>query len=202
MLRPNTFVDAAAAARTGGAWPVTTRRQALAADLVKGAIAGAAATWFMNRVTTVMYEHESPAARAREMQARGGQSALENAAERLAAVARIELDDSRKRAVASVMHVATGIAAGAAYAVARRRWPAVARAGGLPFGIGFFLLVDEAVNTALGFTPGPRTFPWQAHARGAAGHVAFGMVTHAVVAALDRVGPRGTDRLEVRLSTL
>ena len=31
--------------------------------------------------------------------------------------------------------------------------------------------VDEGLNPALGLTPGPDRFPWQAHARGLAGHM-------------------------------
>ena len=54
-------------------------------DIVKGAIAGAAATWFMNQVTTWMYEHEDRHAREREDRARGGVAAYERAAEKGAA---------------------------------------------------------------------------------------------------------------------
>ena len=167
--------------------------------MLKGAAAGAAATAVMNQVTTWMYEHESDAAREREDRARGGRTAYVSAASRLAGTAGVELDEAQKAQAGTALHWATGIGAGVAYAVARQRWPAVARANGLPFGIGFFLLVDEGVNTALRFTPPPRAFPWQAHARGAAGHVVFGLVTHAVLAGLDRLIPTRR-RVEALLS--
>jgi hypothetical protein len=167
--------------------------------VLKGAAAGAAATWTMNQVTTWMYAHESDAAREREDRARGGQTAYVSAASRLAGAAGLKLEEAQRARAGTAMHWATGVTAGMAYAIARQRWPAVSRANGLPFGIGFFLLIDEAMNTAFGFTPPPRAFPWQAHARGAAGHVVFGLVTHTALAALDRLIPRRR-RFEALLS--
>lgn len=52
---------------------------------------------------------------------------------------------------------------------------------GLSFGTGFYLLVDEIGNPALGLTPGPGAFPWQAHARGLVAHLAFGVTTEVVL---------------------
>jgi uncharacterized membrane protein YagU involved in acid resistance len=111
----------------------------------------------------------------------------------------VNLDKQQRSRVGTALHWATGIGAGAAYAAARRRWPAIARGAGVPFGLAFFLAVDEGLNTALGFTPPPGRFPWQAHARGAAGHLVFGAVTHAVVRTLTRTVPR-VRRVDVLLS--
>lgn len=58
---------------------------------------------------------------------------------------------------------------------------------GLSFGAGFFLLMDAFMNPAFGFTPWPGAFPWQAHARGLGGHLAFGFTSEALMADLDRV---------------
>jgi uncharacterized membrane protein YagU involved in acid resistance len=71
--------------------------------------------------------------------------------------------------------------------VLRRRWRASAAARGLTFGTAFFLVVDELMNPLLGFTPGPRAFPWQAHARGFGGHLAFGAASELALQGLDRV---------------
>lgn len=43
------------------------------------------------------------------------------------------------------------------------------------------------MNPLLGFTPGPRAFPWQAHARGLGGHLAFGLTSDLILDGLDRV---------------
>ncbi|MGE3507475.1 MAG: hypothetical protein AB7N65_01155 [Vicinamibacterales bacterium] len=46
-------------------------------DMVKGAIAGAAATWMMGQATTWMYEQEGAQAKARENRVRGDRTAYE-----------------------------------------------------------------------------------------------------------------------------
>jgi hypothetical protein len=157
------------------------------ADLGKGLIAGAVATWLMNQVTTWMYERESEQAMTRENEARGGTTAYENAVDSAADLAGVELSNRQRAVGGTAVHWMTGVGAGAVYAIARRRWPAVTRAGGLPYGIGFFLLMDEFLNPVLGFTPGPLAFPWQTHARGIGGHMAFGVTNELVLDALDRV---------------
>ena len=48
-------------------------------------------------------------------------------------------------------------------------------------------IVDEILNTALGLTPSPRAFPWQAHASGLGGNLAYGMTTEPMLEGLDRV---------------
>jgi hypothetical protein len=156
-------------------------------DLVKGAVAGAAATWVMGQVTTWMYEQESEATRDRENRARGGKTAYGVAAEKAAAIGEVDLSEDERQQAGRAIHWALGIGAGAAYAVMRNRWPASARFKGLPFGAGFFLIVDEALNPVLGLTRGPRAFPWQTHARGLGGHLTFGLVSEVVLEGLDRV---------------
>ncbi len=135
----------------------TNRR--MAADLLKGAMAGAAATWLMNKTTTWMYGHERDEAKQREKQARDGRTAYESAAERAASAGGITLSKEQRNKAGTTIHWVTGIAAGALYAVLRKRWPATAAAKGLPFGTGFFLIVDELINPVSGLTPGPQAFP-------------------------------------------
>jgi hypothetical protein len=171
------------------------RPRSLGADMLKGAVAGVAATWLMNKATTWMYEREAEVARQKEDEARGGGTAYANAAARAASALDVELTDSQRKTAGTALHWILGTTAGAAYGVARSRWPAVARAGGLPFGVGFFLTMDELMNPLLGFTPGPQAFPWQAHARGLGGHVVFGLATEGVLQVLDRMPSRASERL-------
>jgi uncharacterized membrane protein YagU involved in acid resistance len=163
--------------------------------MLKGAIAGVAATWLMNKATTFMYEREAEDARQREDEARSGGTAYANAAGRVASALDVELTDSQRTTAGTALHWILGTTAGAAYGVARSRWPAVARGGGVPFGVGFFLTMDELMNPLLGFTPGPQAFPWQAHARGLGGHVVFGLATEGVLQALDRLPSRSSECL-------
>ena len=51
------------------------RSPGIGGDLVKGAIAGAVATFVMGKVTTVMYQREDRSARRREDEARSGKTA-------------------------------------------------------------------------------------------------------------------------------
>jgi hypothetical protein len=163
------------------------RNHNIAEALCMGAIAGVGATWLMTRVTTWLYAQESEQAKQRENQARGDRTAYEVAAERMAAAAGTQLDTGTRRTVGNAIHWSTGIGLAIAYAALRRRTPAVTAARGLLFGSSVFLVMDEFLNTALGLTPGPRAFPWQAHARGLGGHLAYGLATELVLEQLDRV---------------
>lgn len=156
-------------------------------EMVKGAISGAAATWMMGQATTWMYEQEGEQAKARENRARGDRTAYEIAAERTASAVGATLSKEQRSRTGTALHWATGIAAGATYAVFRKRWPIAATARGLPFGTGFYIAMDEVLNPVLGLTPGPQAFPWQTHARGLGGHLVFGLTTELLLAGLDRV---------------
>lgn len=163
------------------------KRNSIRADLVKGAIAGALATWVMDRVTDVMYQREAPKVRRAENEARGGRSAYETAAERAAVVVGSRLSHAQAARAGALIHWALGIGAGAAYAVVRGRMGFMRKTAGAAFGTGFWALVDEGVVPLLGLTPGPRAFPWQTHARGLAGHLSFGTVTEGTLRILDAV---------------
>jgi hypothetical protein len=159
----------------------------LVTNVLTGAVAGAAATWLMGQATTWMYAREDERAKRREEQARGGVTALQRAAEKAADAAGIQLSTEQRRTAGQVIHWVLGAAGGAFYQVARRRQPSVGAAFGLPFGLAFFLAVDELMNPLLGLTPGPQAFPWQAHARGLGGHLVYGAATDLILQGLDRV---------------
>jgi hypothetical protein len=158
----------------------------IAGDLIKGAVAGAVATWAMGRTTTWLYEREPERVRNRENEARGGQSAYTNLAESLAGLAGVELSDDGKSRGGTAIHWATGIVAGMNYAALQRYRPEISAGFGVPYGMGMYLVLDELLNPLLGLTPGPAAFPWQAHARGLAGHVVFGAVNDATLKALEK----------------
>ncbi len=163
------------------------RNDGVAREVVKGAVAGLAATWVMDRVTTAVYERQDPRARRREERVRGGKTAYTIAAEKAARVAGVKASKRQLRAAGQVIHWWLGAEAGISYALARRRMRSAGRLKGLGFGSGFWLVVDEIANPLLGLTKGPRAFPWQAHARGLAGHLAFGVTAHLTLSVLDRV---------------
>lgn len=155
-------------------------------DLVRGAVAGAAGWLVMDQVLRFLYDHESPQVREREDRARGGIPALEVAAGDLAALAGATLSDGKRQAGGTVLQWATGIGGGVLYSLLRGRAPGVTAGRGLAYGFAFALVVDEGLTPLLGLSPGPRAFPWQTHARGLVGHLAYGAVAEAVLSRLDR----------------
>jgi hypothetical protein len=162
-------------------------RDGVGRDLLKGAVAGAVATFVMDKVTGYMYEHEDRDARRKEDEVRGGRSSYEVAAEKAASAAGSSLNRHQRRRAGSTMHWALGIGAGAAYAVLRRRFQGLGGAAGTAFGTAFWAFMDEGLVPALGLTQGATAFPWQTHARGLVGHLTFGTVTDGTLRLLDRV---------------
>lgn len=156
-------------------------------DIAAGVFAGSTATWVMGRVTSSMYEHESPEARRRYQEVTGGKSVPDRSAEKVESALGLELSEERHQALAQANHWMVGLAAGAAYALARRR---VARADwgqGVLFGLVFWMTFDELFTVATGVARPPQDYPWQAHARGLVGHIAFGIVADSTLDILDRV---------------
>ena len=163
------------------------RKSRVRDDVIKGAIAGAVATWVMGKVTTVMYEREDRWVRRAEDDVRGARTSYGVAAEKAARMAGASLNPAQSERAGLAIHWALGIGAGAVYAVLRRRFQALGRTAGLSFGTAFWALIDEGLAPTLGLTPGPRAFPWQTHARGFAGHLTFGTVTDGTLRVLDAV---------------
>ncbi|MBA4157954.1 MAG: DUF1440 domain-containing protein [Gemmatimonadetes bacterium] len=159
----------------------------LASDLVKGALAGVAATWVMGQVTSYLYEREDEQAREREDEAREGKTAYGVAAEKAAEAIGQDLPEEQRKQYGSAIHWGLGIGAGAVYGALRGRVPGAESGHGLVYGAAFWALMDEGANTALGLTPGPTAFPWQTHARGLAGHLAFGAAADTTLRLLDQV---------------
>jgi hypothetical protein len=160
--------------------------RSIAGDLARGALAGTAATWVKNRVTTYIYEHVDREVRRREDEARGNRTAYAAAAEKAAELTGKELNGASENA-GNAIHWALGVGMGALYAALRGRVPGVDSAQGSAFGTAFWLLVDEGANPALGLTPGPKAFPWQTHARGLAGHLAYGVTAETALELAERL---------------
>jgi hypothetical protein len=163
------------------------RRTSTGKDLLKGAIAGAVATWIMDRVTSRIYEQENEPARNREDRLRHGRTAYEVAAEKAARLLGRHLTREERRRLGAAIHWALGIAAGAVYGAFGRKLPAFRRAGGSAFGTAFWAAVDEGLVSLLGLTPPPQAFPWETHARGLAGHLTYGIVADRTLRVLDAV---------------
>jgi hypothetical protein len=147
-------------------------------DAIRGAIAGAAATWVMDQVTTLLYETQAPEVTEQEVAARpNGKSSVTNLVDKIGAQTGLSIPPERRPMVESLVHYALGAIPGAFYAVVRR-WLPFARLGrGLAFGLALFAINDEYMNTALGLSGPPQAYPPETHFRGLAGHAVLGVGT-------------------------
>jgi hypothetical protein len=180
-------------------------------EVVWGALAGGVAAWVMQQVTRTIYAHESEQVKAREKAARrnelphgpvveqealsgisgGGAVAVEKAAGFLGK----PLSSAERQKLAFGVQYGLSMSAGMTYALVRHHAPAIAWGHGLAFGVLFWLAADEVGNTLLGLTPPPDAFPGQTHARGLAGHLAFGLVLETILEIT--VGASAQDDLRV-----
>ena len=147
-------------------------------DAIRGALAGAAATYLMDLVTTGIYEAQP--AEATKLEASGrpnGKGAVTNMVDRFEAESGFVVPPDRRPLVENLVHYALGVVPGALYGVLRR-WIPFARLGrGLAFGLTLFALNDEYLNTKLGFAGPVNAYPPEAHVRGLAGHAVLGVAT-------------------------
>lgn len=163
------------------------RERSLVADLLIGAMAGAVATWVMDKGTTVLYQREGEEPRKQEDEAREGKTAYGVAAEKVAVVAGKDLSKKQRQGYGTGIHWALGAGAGALYGALRPRTAWASLGFGTLYGLLFWLIVDEGANTVLGLTPPPQEFPWQTHGRGLAGHLLYGVTAEAALKAADAV---------------
>ncbi len=162
-----------------------TKKTSVLGDLVRGAIAGTAATWVMDQVTTAMLSSQEPQVTEQEERARpNGQSSIANLVDRVTAATGLELADTQKSQAAQAVHYGLGAVPGALFALLRRRVPLVGAAGGLLYGFLLWALNDEYLNTRLGFAASPDAYPAETHWRGLVGHLVLGATTNSGIDAL------------------
>ncbi len=145
---------------------------------LRGAIAGAAATWFMDLITTAMYEVQAPEVTEREQAAQpNGKSSVGNLVDRIEAETGPVVPAERRPQVEYAIHYALGVLPGAVYGVLRRYLPFVRLGRGLVYGIVLFVANDEYMNTKLGLSGPMAAYPPETHVRGLAGHAVLGVAT-------------------------
>jgi uncharacterized membrane protein YagU involved in acid resistance len=154
-------------------------------DLVRGAVAGAAATWVMDKVTTAMQAEQPEEVNRREAAAApNGRSALGNLVARIEEARGVEFPEEQRTRLLTAIHFGLGMGPGALYAVLRRRVPVIGYGGGLLYGFLVWAINDEYLNTHLGLAAPPDAYPIETHWRGLAGHLVLGSMTDSVIDAL------------------
>lgn len=147
-------------------------------DAFRGALAGAAAVWLMDLVTTQMLDRQSPEVTQREEAARpNGKPALINLIERLEAEYEVELSDQQRDSLVQLLHFGLGVFPGALYGALRSRVPLIGAANGLFYGLLSYAVNDEYLNSRLGLAGPFGAYPVETHWRGLVGHAVLGVAT-------------------------
>lgn len=171
-------------------------REIMMMKLLQGAAAGAVAVWAMDRLDWFTYRHQDPEARRRTDRVRPhGMDPAHVAAHRIARHLGTRLSPAppHQHPAGIAIHYAVGMVPGALYGLLRRRYPVLGTGRGALFGLGVFLRQDELINAATGLAADPRRYPWQAHARGLAAHLVYGLVLDASLNAMEKAFVDGTD---------
>lgn len=152
--------------------------------LAEGAVVGVVATQALDWLSTFLYNRENRATWLAENIARGGMHAYERGLQKMVRPFGLTPGPGDIKRWGWRLHKAFGILGGVGYLALRRKVPALGWGRGLGMGLAFFLLGDEVMVPLLGLTPGPGSFDWRVHARGAASHIAYGIAAETAARAL------------------
>jgi hypothetical protein len=151
-------------------------------DLALSAAAGYAGTKAMEPVSMKLYELEPQAARDREDAARPGLP-YRVAAEKLTALAGLELTDKQLQRLSLLLHYGLAVQWAPLYPLLRRRTRLGPITAGLATGAAMSVVADELVTPAFGFSAPNLDYPLLTHARGFVAHLVFGLAVAATVEA-------------------
>lgn len=152
-----------------------------------GAAAGAVGTWALDRTDWRMWKHESEEARLQTNAVRPeGEPPAHVLVSKAEKALRLNPTPEQHEIAGAAVHYGIGIGPAVAYSILRDRLPGRGPVRGALYGLGLFLMQDEAVNAATGVGADPRKYPWQAHARGLVSHLVYGVVTEMVLNLMDR----------------
>ena len=98
-----------------------------------------------------------------------------------------KLNSKEEKRAKTVFNLAYGIGWGLIYAGLRKKYPVVARLGGLPFAIPFFFACDGTLAPLMGVSPGLRRIPWQPNAKEMGNHIAWTAAAELVHRAVAKV---------------
>lgn len=148
----------------------------LLTDMAAGAAAGIVGGMALGGTAGFLYDLASPKDVARE-QAIEPRNPFVVLAQRLEGAAGIEKDERREKLFELAVITTVSASTGALYAATARKWSLGWLAGGAVFGALFWAIEDEGLGTAMNLAGDNTKYPLEAHLRGLAAHVAFGVVT-------------------------
>lgn len=153
-------------------------------DLAVGALAGIIGGFALAGAAQTIYSLTSPEKIAEE-------TAIEPKdpfivlAEKLEKLTGRNLDDSQKKIFEQCFATALSATAGISYTLLASKWKLNWLLGGIVFGGLFWAVEDEGISPVLGLVGDNTKYPLEAHIRGLAAHVVFGIATAAFVKAAD-----------------
>lgn len=148
----------------------------LLTDMAAGAAAGIVGGMALGGTAQVLYDLASPKDVALE-QAIEPRNPFVVLAQKLEGAAGLEKDERREKLFEKAVITGVSASSGALYAVAARKWSLGWLAGGVVFGALFWAIEDEGLGPAMGLAGDNSKYPLEAHLRGLAAHVVFGIVT-------------------------
>ena len=158
----------------------------------RGGAAGAVGVVAMDVVTWVLYRRESRLDLLREKRLRPyGKDTAHALVRRVTHALGSDAGRTEPNGAGIAVHYGLGMLPGAVYAEQRTRRPWVRRGNGAAYGAALYLANDLLAARLLGIAGPQGRYPWQAHARGIAGHVVLGVVTEAALNAMQDGRPVG-----------
>ncbi|HEY2379887.1 MAG TPA: DUF1440 domain-containing protein [Terriglobia bacterium] len=149
-------------------------------NAIFGAIGGVAGTAVIGQAMGILSKLQPEKDRKLEEQL-----ISENPTEKLARVVvedalGIRISGETKSALGQAVRWGYGIGWGAVYGILRNEFPVMAKAGGLPFGIGLSLLGWTVLLPMFNLTPPPQKLPVSTHAQGLVSHYAYAAAVEGV----------------------
>ena len=157
--------------------------------LVAGLIGGLVASWTMNRFQDVwvkLSEGNGQSAGAHsEEQSEEDQSTNDDTTVKAASAISEGLFDHKlttdeKKIAGPAVHYSLGAGVGGLYGAVAEVVPEVTSGAGLPFGMAFWLVVDETAVPLLGLSKGPLQYPVSTHAYAFTSHLVYGLTAEVV----------------------
>jgi putative membrane protein len=159
--------------------------------LVAGLVGGLIASWTMNRFQDAwlkLSENGRPSASGRSTpQSEEEQDTTVRAASAISEIFGHELSKAEKKIAGPAVHYVLGTGVGGLYGAVAEVVPDVTMGTGLPFGVAFWLVVDETAVPVLGLSKPPTEYPASTHVYALVSHVVYGLTAELVRSNLRKV---------------
>lgn len=161
--------------------------------LVAGLIGGLVASWTMNRFQDLWFglvQSNSGSVgtpsegHANEEQTTNPEEADDTTVKAALAISEgifnHKLTREGKKIAGTAVHYSLGTGVGGLYGAVAEAVPEVTRGAGLPFGLAFWLIVDETAVPLLRFSKGPTQYPLSTHVYALTSHLVYGLTAEVV----------------------